>query len=117
MWPHSVTATVPPLPSPVPLGSRHNVHCLSGKSSASSDKYVFGVSYDAALLRMIFSSAESGGVGGGERGNIEVSRGPADSLVSIGCVDVSAIVELDGKKRYSTGKSINDARGSKDADS
>jgi hypothetical protein len=43
-WPHSVTATVPPLPWPVPRGSRHSVHCRSRISAASGVKYVFGSS-------------------------------------------------------------------------
>lgn len=42
--PHSVTATAPPLPSPVPRGSRHSVHCRSGRSRASALRYVTGLS-------------------------------------------------------------------------
>lgn len=56
------------------------------------------VSYEMVLLRMIFSSAEMGGVRGGERGNTE-GQDEGGATVGPPSVAVGSSVCACGKKR------------------
>lgn len=110
-WPHSVTATVPPLPSPVPRGSRQSVHCRSDCCRASDVRYVFASSYSAVRVMSRVRSASPARRGGS-------SSGSSEAIVfcpgRVGGMTVSAAIERRGKSRYSRGSASKNPSGSND---